>query len=86
MPVGGIKMKVLAAHRAGLNMVILPKRNERDLEDLPEDVREAMTFVTVERIDEALKVGLLPDGASSEMPEMSEWLRSIGTNKGGSLN
>jgi ATP-dependent Lon protease len=86
MPVGGIKMKVLAAHRAGLSTVILPKRNERDLEDLPEDVSEAMTFVAVERIDEALKVGLLPDGALSDMPEMSEWLRSIGATKGGSLN
>jgi ATP-dependent Lon protease len=86
MPVGGIKMKILAAHRAGLKTVILPKRNEQDLEDLPEDVREAMTFVTVERIDEALKVGLLPDGALSEMPEMSEWLSSIGAAKGGSLN
>lgn len=86
MPVGGIKMKVLAAHRAGLKTVILPKRNEQDLEDLPKDVREAMTFVTVERIDEALKVGLLPDGALSEMPEMSEWLSSIGAAKGGSLN
>jgi len=86
MPVGGIKMKVLAAHRAGLTTVILPKRNERDLEDLPEDVRQAMTFVTVERIDEALNMGLLPDEAIAEMPEMSEWLRSIGATKGGSLN
>jgi ATP-dependent Lon protease len=86
MPVGGIKMKVLAAHRAGLNTVILPKRNERDLEELPEDVREAMTFVPVEQIDEALKVGLLPDGALAEMPEVSDWLSSIGATKGGSLN
>ena len=86
MPVGGIKMKVLAAHRAGLTTVILPKRNERDLEDLPEDVRQAMTFVTVERIDEALNMGLLPDEAIAEMPEMSERLRSIGATKGGSLN
>jgi ATP-dependent Lon protease len=86
MPVGGIKMKVLAAHRAGLNTVILPKRNERDLEELPEDVRDAMTFVPVEMIDEALKVGLLPDGALAEMPEVSDWLSSIGATKGGSLN
>jgi ATP-dependent Lon protease len=86
MPVGGIKMKVLAAHRAGLKTVILPKRNERDLEELPEDVREAMTFVPVEQIDEALKVGLLPDGALAEMPEVSDWLSSIGATKGGSLN
>ena len=53
-------MKVLAAHRAGLTTIILPKRNERDLEDLPDDVRQAMTFVPVDRIDEALAVALLP--------------------------
>ena len=86
LPVGGIKMKVLAAHRAGLTTVVLPKRNEQDLEELPEDVREAMTFVPVEQIDEALRVGLLPDEALTEMPEGSEWLSSIGTTRGGSLN
>jgi len=69
MPVGGIKMKVLAAHRAGLTTVILPKRNEQDLEELPEDVRNAMTFVPVEWIDEALKVGLVPDEPVSNEPE-----------------
>jgi ATP-dependent Lon protease len=58
LPIGGVKMKVLAAHRAGLTTVILPKRNERDLEDVPEDVRSKMTFVLVERIEEALKAGL----------------------------
>ena len=58
LPIGGVKMKVLAAHRAGLTTVILPRRNERDLEDVPEDVRSKMTFVLVERIDEALKAGL----------------------------
>ncbi len=60
MPVGGIKMKVLAAHRAGLTTVILPKRNERDLDELPDEVRTDMTFLPVERIDEALKAALLP--------------------------
>jgi ATP-dependent Lon protease len=58
LPIGGVKMKVLAAHRAGLSTVILPRRNERDLEDVPEDVREKMSFVLVDRIDEALKAGL----------------------------
>lgn len=53
LPVGGIKMKVLAAHRAGLTKVILPKRNEKDLEDLPDDVRQSMEIVLVEGIDEA---------------------------------
>jgi len=54
LPVGGIKMKVLAAHRAGLSTVILPRRNEKDLEDIPQEVRDRMSIVTVDRIDEAL--------------------------------
>ncbi|WP_088570234.1 endopeptidase La [Thermoflexus hugenholtzii] len=58
LPVGGIKEKALAAHRVGLRTVILPKRNEKDLEDVPEDVRQAMQFVLVETIDEALQVAL----------------------------
>jgi ATP-dependent Lon protease len=61
LPVGGIKMKVLAAHRAGLTTVILPKRNERDLEELPEDVKKDVTFVLVERIEEALSIALVPE-------------------------
>jgi len=56
LPVGGIKMKVLAAHRAGLTTVILPKRNEKDLEDIPQEVRETLRIVPVERIDEAMNV------------------------------
>jgi ATP-dependent Lon protease len=51
-------MKVLAAHRAGLTTVILPRRNERDLEDLPADGRDKLAFVLVDRIDEALKAAL----------------------------
>jgi ATP-dependent Lon protease len=60
LPVGGIKMKILAAHRAGLKTVILPKRNEQDLNDLPEEVVKSMTFVSVGRIGEALKVAFSP--------------------------
>ncbi len=56
LPVGGVKMKVLAAHRAGLTTVILPRRNEKDLEDLPPEVRQGLRFVPVDRIDEALDV------------------------------
>jgi ATP-dependent Lon protease len=54
LPVGGIKMKVLAAHRAGLSTVILPRRNEKDLEDLPAEVRRALAIVRVDTIDEAM--------------------------------
>ena len=61
LPVGGIKMKVLAAHRAGLTTVILPKRNERDLEEVPDEVRNAIRFVPIERLDDALET-LFEDG------------------------
>ena len=60
MPVGGIKEKVLAAHRLGLKTVILPSRNEADLEDLPDDVRQAMHFVFVDTVEEALEAALMP--------------------------
>jgi ATP-dependent Lon protease len=65
LPVGGIKMKILAAHRAGLKTVILPKRNEKDLEDVPCEVRNTMDFVLVERIDDAIEAALLPTKDSS---------------------
>ncbi len=58
LPVGGIKEKMLAAHRAGFKRVILPKDNEADLEELPEEVRAAMTFIPVARIDEVLKIAI----------------------------
>lgn len=59
LPVGGVKMKVLAAHRGGLSTVILPRRNERDLDDLPEDVRSAVRFIPVDTIDEVLDAALV---------------------------
>jgi ATP-dependent Lon protease len=60
LPVGGIKEKVLAAHRSGLKSVIMPKRNESDLEDLPEEVRKSMKFIYVETVDQVLKAALEP--------------------------
>lgn len=60
LPVGGIKDKVLAAHRLGVDTVILPKKNENDLDDLPEDVRGKLKFVLVDQIDQALDAALEP--------------------------
>ncbi|MBP1908482.1 endopeptidase La [Methanolobus bombayensis] len=58
LPVGGIKEKVLAAHRAGIKKVILPHENERDLEDVPEDVKGELEFVLVNTIEDVLKEAL----------------------------
>ena len=60
LPIGGLKQKVLAAHAAGLTDVILPERNRGDLDDVPEDVREAMTFHPVMSIGEVLDIALEP--------------------------
>ena len=65
LPIGGVKQKVLAAHRAGLTEVILPKRNEGDLDDVPEQVREQIAFHAVETIDEVLRVALEPSAVAS---------------------
>jgi len=60
LPIGGIKEKVLAAHRAGLRRVIVPNRNEADLEDIPSDLRKQMQFQMVESIDQVLRAALTP--------------------------
>jgi len=64
LPIGGVKQKVLAAHRMGLTEVILPQRNEKDLDDVPQSVREAMTFHLASRVEEVLKYALEPASTS----------------------
>jgi ATP-dependent Lon protease len=64
LPVGGIKEKVVAAHRAGLKRVMLPARNRRDYDDIPEEVREQLTFVWLERVDDAVASALEPAKAT----------------------
>jgi ATP-dependent Lon protease len=65
LPIGGVKQKVLAAHAAGLTDVILPERNRADLDDVPEEVREAMTFHPVMTVDEVLELALEPTPATT---------------------
>jgi ATP-dependent Lon protease len=60
LPIGGIKEKTLAAHRAGLRKVILPRDNEKDLEEVPSHVRQSLRFVFADHIDEVLKQALKP--------------------------
>jgi ATP-dependent Lon protease len=57
-PIGGVKEKVLAAHRAGIKRIIMPKKNEADIEEIPEDVRKELEFILVDRIDEVIEAAL----------------------------
>jgi ATP-dependent Lon protease len=60
LPVGGIKEKIVAAHRAGLRHIMLPARNRKDFEDIPEEVRQQLTFTWLERVDDAVDSALEP--------------------------
>ena len=61
LPVGGIREKVLAAHRAGIRKVLLPKENDADIQDIPEAVRNEMEFVLIRNVNDALKQVLVKD-------------------------
>jgi ATP-dependent Lon protease len=77
LPIGGVKEKVLAAHRAGIRTVILPKRNEGDIDEIPEEVRRELTFVFADRMEEVLDAALTqravePPAAPSNSEEQGE--------------
>jgi ATP-dependent Lon protease len=76
LPVGGIKEKVIAAHRAGVEKIILPKKNERDLKEVPEDVRASLQFHFVETASQlfevALNLHLNPDLFNQYRPELNQ--------------
>jgi len=72
LPIGGLKEKILAARRAGIQTVILPKRNEKDLEEVPKQVRRGMNFVFAETMDDVLKVALKHNRIRQETKSVSE--------------
>ncbi|MGB8276926.1 MAG: endopeptidase La [Methylovirgula sp.] len=69
LPVGGIKEKVVAAHRAGIKRVMLPARNRRDFEDIPEEARKELEFIWLEKVDEAVAAALEQGVAKSDAAE-----------------
>jgi len=75
LPIGGVKEKVLAATRAGITTVLLPARNQKDLEDVPEAARKAVRFVWLEKVDDAVVAALTPSEARDD-PEPSITARS----------
>jgi ATP-dependent Lon protease len=74
LPIGGLKEKVLGAHRAGIKVIIIPKGNEADIEDVPEDVRNTLEFHPVETLSEVLRIALVPaePGEEARPLEMKE--------------
>jgi ATP-dependent Lon protease len=72
LPIGGLKEKVLGAHRAGIKVIVLPKENEADIEDIPEEVRSQLSFHPVETLEEVLKIALVPEKDAETAEEKKE--------------
>ena len=68
LPVGGIKEKLLAAHRAGMKLVLMPKQNERDLDDVPKEVKDELDIRLISTMDEILPLALLPPLPAPSVP------------------
>src|SRR5688500_20164880 len=73
LPIGGVMEKLLAAHRFGLKTLILSKENEKDLADIPEEVREDLTIHVVDTVDEVLKYALQGDKAEQPLATPQLW-------------
>ena len=73
LPIGGVKEKLLAAHRFGLKTIIISKENEKDLSDIPEEVRDDLTIYTVDTIDEVLNYALEPNKAVEKLETPQLW-------------
>jgi ATP-dependent Lon protease len=61
LPVGGIKEKILAAHRAGLKKILLPKQNEQDLKEIPQEILADLHVELIETVEQAISIALMPD-------------------------
>jgi ATP-dependent Lon protease len=92
LPIGGLKEKALAAKRMGINTVIVPKKNRKDLDELPKYVKEGMNFVMVDTVDEALKTALEPSKGKISVSHGAvktaekRGLKAAGPKKTGKLN
>jgi len=77
LPIGGLKEKLLAAHRGGIKTVILPKENEKDLVDIPSNVLKDLELKLVERIDEVLETAFVPRQGEGVPPDEREEIRPV---------
>jgi ATP-dependent Lon protease len=85
LPIGGVKEKVLAAARAGITTVLLPARNQKDLEDVPEAARAQVRFVWLERVDDAVAAALNPPGTREDADTSVGGQTSLGRRAARSL-
>jgi ATP-dependent Lon protease len=72
LPIGGLKEKVLAAHRIGIRTIVLPEDNQPDIVDIPADIRKRLTFKFVKSMDEVIAEALLPKSDTTALPELTE--------------
>ena len=82
LPIGGLKKKSLAAMRAGISTVIIPKLNEKDLVDVPEEAKQKLKFVPVETVDEVLEAALEKNGATKQQAGGSASPKTMENNRG----
>jgi ATP-dependent Lon protease len=74
LPIGGLKEKLLAALRGGITKVLIPKENEKDLEDVPDNVKQGLEIVPVETVDQVLALAL------TRLPDAVEWTPEVATS------
>jgi ATP-dependent Lon protease len=84
LPIGGVKEKVIAAHRNGLRTVVLPKRNKFDLDDVPDEIKNSMQFVYVETVDDVLEAALEPTQPQTEIKTVGK--KQVKSSKKSSSN
>jgi len=83
LPIGGVKEKVLAAHRMGIRTIVLPRDNEKDLADIPEDIQKLLEFKLVDTMDEVLQIAL---DRGEQTPEVEkEYNKDLGKGLPGSV-
>src|SRR5438128_914132 len=85
LPIGGLKEKLLAAHRAGIKVFILPEKNRKDLHEVPDEVKQSMELVMVKHVDEVLEKALLPAATRPSAPGLG-FRRPLGESQPGTVN
>ena len=85
LPIGGLKEKLLAAHRAGIKTFILPEKNRKDLHEVPDEVKQSMELVLVRHVDEVLEKALLPAAPRAAGPGLG-FRRPLGEPQPGTVN